>query len=197
MRKYTRIIKDEISNVSHFLDEFLEFAKPPVPNFNLIGIKSVINETLSLTDHYIREHKINVIKNIESDLPLIMADSRQLKQVFMNLILNSVQAKREEEGLLKITSFLKNNSSLGKETGETKEEYVVVDFFDYGQGIKKEKIESIFNPFFTTKEDGLGLGLAICHGIIERHHGMIEAESEPGKWTLIRITLPVYNVTNE
>ena len=75
VEKYTRIIKDEINHVSHFLDEFLEFAKPPDPEFSSIDVKSVINETLSLTDHYIHEHQIEVIKNVDNDLPLIMADS--------------------------------------------------------------------------------------------------------------------------
>ncbi len=186
VEKYTRIIKDEINEVSRFLDEFLEFAKPPDPNFISLDIKSVINETLALTDYYIRGHKMEIIKNIEDDLPPIMADSAQLKQMFMNLILNSVQAQREKERLLKISSYLKN-----------KEGYIVVEFFDYGHGIQEEKIERIFDPFFTTKENSTGLGLAICHGIVERHNGKIEAESEPGKWTLIKISLPVYDEKNE
>lgn len=187
IKKYTRIIKDEINEVSHFLDEFLEFAKPTEPDFNFADITSIMEETLSLTDHYTHEHKTKVVKNFDSNLPQIMADSGQLKQVFMNLILNSVQAGKDEKGLLKITSYRKTN----------KENNIVVEFLDRGQGIGKDEIEKIFDPFFTTKEDSTGLGLAISRGIIERHQGKIEAESEPGKWTVIRISLPVYDVKNE
>jgi len=195
VEKYARIIKDEINSICNFLDEFLKFARPPDSKFSLTDINSVIDETLSLAEHYIHKNHIRVEKYIGDSLPLIKADPIQLKQVFMNIILNSAQAKKGKDGLIKITFSLKRNRSLPQESGSADKKCLVVEFYDQGQGIENDKISKIYDPFFTTKEEGTGLGLAICHNIIENHNGKIEAESEYGQWTLIRISFPLNNVT--
>jgi len=190
IKKYTQIIKEEISELSSFLDGFLELARPQNVKFQFIDIHSLIKETLTLSEHYLTEHKMRVDISFSENLPQIYGDPQQIKQVYMNLILNAVQAKRRDTGLLKVKSYLKGNKDFNKKL-------VIVDFLDYGQGIPNEHIDKIFDPFYTTKEEGTGLGLSICLSIIERHSGKIEIESELGQWTLVRMNLPVIYMQEE
>ena len=100
--------------------------------------------------------------------------------------MNAVQAKKKGAGLIKVKSCLKKNNDFYRE--------LRIEFFDYGQGISNENINKIFDPSYTTKEDGTGLGLSTCLSIVERHKGKIEIESELGQWTLVRICLKVINL---
>ncbi len=177
IKKYTQIIKDEISVLSSFLDEFLEFARPREPSFQQTDINILVAETLSLMEHYATEHNMRISKNLSGNLPRIYVDPQQIKQVFMNIIINAVQAKKNGEGLLTVKTRA--------------EEFVVIEFFDYGKGIPRDKLGEIFEPFFTTKEKGTGLGLAMCRNIIIKHGGRIEIDSGYGQWTLVRIIFPV------
>jgi signal transduction histidine kinase len=186
IKKYTQIIKEEISELSSFLDGFLEFARPPDPTFQFIEINSLIEETLSLTQQYLTEHNMSVDKSFSENIPSFYGDPQQLKQVFMNIVLNAAQAKKKGAGLLKVKSYLKKNNDFDKE--------LRIEFFDYGQGISDENIHKIFDPFYTTKKDGTGLGLSTCFSIVERHKGKIEIESELGQWTLVRICLKVIDL---
>ena len=181
--RFTTIIKDEINEVAKFLDEYLQFARPATPRFTPTNINSVLDETLHLAENLIEQNRIKVNKELETDLPLLMADSKQMKQVFMNIILNSIEAM-PSGGVLGIHTF--------KEllNGELKD--VAVEFSDTGKGISRDKVEKIFEPFYTTKEEGSGLGLSISQGIIERHKGKIVVESEEGKGSTLRIILPAY-----
>jgi two-component system NtrC family sensor kinase len=183
IQKYAQIIKDEIHGLCGFVDEFLDFAKPQTPQFTLVNLNEVLQEIFNLSEHYLSDHQMAVEWNCCDKLPDIYADSSQLKQVFINVILNAVQAKKNGEGCLKITTrFLKNSAH---------NEWIGIEFLDYGYGIPKEKINQVFEPFFTTKDEGSGLGLAICQRIVERHQGTITIESETGQWTLVRISFPV------
>ncbi len=186
IKKYTQIIKEEISELSSFLDGFLEFARPPDLTFQFVEINSLIEETLSLSQQYLAEHNMSVDKSFSENIPSFYGDPQQLKQVFMNLISNAVQAKKKGSGLTKVKSYLKKNNDFDRE--------LRIEFFDYGQGISDENINKIFDPFYTTKEDGTGLGLSTCLSIVERHKGKIEIESELGQWTLVRIYLKVIDL---
>lgn len=192
IQKYTQIIKNEIHELCGFVDEFLEFAKPQIPQFTLINLNVVLREILHLSEHYLAEHQMKVEWNCSDELPDIYADSGQLKQVFINVILNAVQAKKSGEGCLKITTRFPKNS--------VHNEWIMIEFLDYGCGIPKEKINQVLEPFFTTKDEGSGLGLAICQRIVERHQGTITIESETGQWTSVRISFPVidnHEITTE
>ena len=188
--KYTQIIKEEISILSSFLDDFLQFARPQSLKFQSVDINSLLKETLILMDHYIKSHQMRIVKNLSKNLPPLYADHNQLKQVFMNFILNAVQAKRKGEGLLKLKSSLEQNSDANQKS-------VIIEFFDYGQGIPLDNIKKIFDPFYTTKEKGTDLGLPICRNIIKQHGGKIEIDSGLGQWTLVQIILPVVGIQKE
>jgi signal transduction histidine kinase len=136
------------------------------------------------------EHKVNNIKTITrfaSDLPEVVADSFQIEQVFVNIIINAEYAMEKA-----------NRGGVLTATTEKKEDYVRITFTDDGIGISEKDLGHIFDPFFTTKEvgEGTGLGLSICHGIINKHGGRIIAQSELGKGTTFILELPV-NKCNE
>ena len=122
---------------------------------------------------------IKVTREETKSLPQVMADFGQLEQVFINLVVNAIQAM-SEEGELTI------HSSLGED------DYVKVTFQDTGCGIPPENLDKLFTPFFTTKQEvkGVGLGLSVSYGIIERHGGRIEVQSEPGKGSTFTVYLP-------
>jgi len=134
-------------------------------------------------DDQIRCKKINVKKIYASELPKIIMDSNQIKQVFTNLFMNSIEA-------------MQGGGILGVRTDQNKDKtgqvYVKITVSDTGEGIPEEKIRKIFDPFFTTKAAArnTGLGLSITKGIIDKHRGTIEIESEPGRGTRVMVGLP-------
>ena len=188
IQKYTGIIEEEINRLSKFLDGFLEFARPQQFNFKPVDINKLLKDVLILSEQYIMENDFTVEEELQPDLPRINADSQQLKQVFMNLILNAIQAKGNKPGRIKIRSYRDNNSENGAEKA------IIIEFIDFGTGIREEDMKNIFEPFFTTKKDGTGLGLSTCLNIIEQHNGELAVESKEGEWTIFKIKL--YNKTH-
>jgi len=148
-----------------------------------MDIAPVIDETLSFMDHQIRLKKIHVKRQYAPSLPKIIMDSNQIKQVFTNIFMNAIEAM-PGGGILEV------RTEPGKD--ETGQAYVRVVVSDTGEGIPEDRIRSVFDPFFTTKntEGNTGLGLSITKGIIDKHHGTIEIESEPGRGTRVMIGLP-------
>ncbi len=122
-----------------------------------------------------------------ADNTTIQADTEQLKQVFLNIIMNAVEAMSENmfDCLRTLIISIEKGATINANS-----RYLIISFEDTGKGIEQKDIENVFNPFFTTKEEGTGLGLAICYGIVKRHDGEIEIKSMPGKGTCINIKLP-------
>ena len=147
----------------------------------MVNCNDVITKSLELAAHSAVLHHIDVVKELDEQCPNIMADFDQLQQVCTNLILNAIQAMSGGGTLTLRTS------------GNT--EWVKMEVQDTGCGITPENLRHIYTPFFTTKDKGkgVGLGLAVAHGIIERHNGKIEVQSEVGKGTTFTITLPIEN----
>lgn len=184
-------IKEDIAIINHeairaadVVKNLLTFARKHKTSKQQMKINSIIASVLGLR-HY--EHKVNNVKIITrfaSDLPDIVADSFQIRQVFFNIIMNAEYAmeKKNRGGIVTITT-------------EKKESHIRITFTDNGAGISEENLGYIFNPFFTTKEvgEGTGLGLSICHGIITEHGGRIYARSEAGEGATFIIELPVNN----
>jgi signal transduction histidine kinase len=148
-----------------------------------VSIIAPLEETLSLLSSEFARRKIRVTCQYQPFLPPVMGDHDQLKQVFVNLCLNSIEAMGED-GTLTIT--------VGSDSGH--EEWastLIIDILDTGPGIPTEHLANIFEPFFTLKDKGTGLGLAICHGIIDCHRGSIVATNRadsPG--AIFTLTLP-------
>lgn len=158
----------------------LDFARQRKPDKKEWDIHSLIERTLSLVENQAPFQNIKIIKEFKNDIPLIMIDSDQIQQVFMNIIINAADVMAGSGGTLTIKTDLKDG-------------FVRISFTDTGCGMTEEQLKKLFTPFFTTKETGkgTGLGLAISYGIVQSHNGEIEVESELGKGSTFRIKLPI------
>jgi signal transduction histidine kinase len=177
-REDLKVIEEEINRINEIVDQFLRFAKPAPPLFAKAEVLPIFEETLQLLRPQIEKHRIHVQKEFQP-LPPILMDREQMKQAILNLLLNAVQAMPTGGQLA-----LKGHAPEGNR-------WVQLSIRDSGVGIPAEDINKLFDPFFSTKEGGVGLGLSITHRIIDQHDGKIEVESAPGKGTLFTIWLPV------
>ena len=177
----------EVERINKIVQGLLSFARPSDLNTSDINIEQLINQTLLLVTNTLRKQNVEVEFEYFTDNTTIQGDAEQLKQVFLNIILNAVEAMGKNPPERSRTLII----SIEKGTPiNTHSRYLIISFEDSGKGIEQKNIENVFNPFFTTKEEGAGLGLAICYGIINRHEGEIEVKSVPDKGTCINIKLP-------
>lgn len=172
----------EVERINKIVQGLLSFARPSDLNTSDINIEQLINQTLLLVTNTLRKQNVEVEFEYFTDNTTIQGDAEQLKQVFLNIILNAVEAMGKNPPERSRTLII----SIEKGTPiNTHSRYLIISFEDSGKGIEQKNIENVFNPFFTTKEEGTGLGLAICYGIINRHEGEIEVKSVPDKGTCI------------
>ncbi len=159
----------------------LDFARPSEPNVEMGQLEDVVESVLLLVDKQALFQNITVEKKFSPDLPVIAFDKSQIQQVLMNIILNAAESMEDEGKLLTEAQLSKDGR------------YVEIRIGDTGYGIPKENIDKLFETFFTTKKpgEGPGLGLSISYGIVKKHGGKIQVESEVGKGTVFLIKLPV------
>ncbi len=159
----------------------LDFSRQRKPDKVLSNINTVMEQCLSFVENQALFLNIEIIKNFQEDLPMVVIDPSQIERVIMNMIINAAEAM-EGDGELYLSTYSDPGSG-----------YVVLEFKDNGPGISEEDIEKIFDPFFTTKDvgHGTGLGLAISYGVVKAHQGTITVESEIGKGTKFIVSLPV------
>lgn len=177
----------EVERINKIVQGLLSFARPSALDASEVNIEQLINQTLLLVTNILRKQNIEVEFEYFTDNTTIQADAEQLKQVFLNIILNAVEAMNRN------TPDRSRTLIISIEKGapiNPHSRYLIISFEDTGRGIEQKDIENVFNPFFTTKEEGTGLGLAICYGIINRHEGEIEVKSTPGKGTCMNVKLP-------
>lgn len=164
----------EVERINKIVQGLLSFARPSDLNTSDINIEQLINQTLLLVTNTLRKQNVEVEFEYFTDNTTIQGDAEQLKQVFLNIILNAVEAMGKNPPERSRTLII----SIEKGTPiNTHSRYLIISFEDSGKGIEQKNIENVFNPFFTTKEEGTGLGLAICYGIINRHEGEIEVKA--------------------
>ena len=164
----------------------LDFSRQRKPDKTLCNINNLLQESLSFLENQALMHNIQVITQLDNDLPSIVIDPSQVQRVFINIIVNAAEAMNGN-GKLSITT--KSDPVRG---------CIEIIISDTGMGISEENLEKIFDPFFTTKETGhgVGLGLAISYGIIKEHGGMVSVESEVGKGTTFIVRLPIISTQN-
>jgi nitrogen-specific signal transduction histidine kinase len=174
---YTEIMLDEINRINGLVSEFLLLSKPKDTVFYKVNISTVINEILPIIRNEAILHNVTVEYESKPSLPEIVADRELLKQVFLNICKNGIEAMGEG-GTLTI-----------REKVDREEGRVCVDIHDTGPGIPAFLIDKIFDPFFTTKEEGIGLGLSVCQRIIHDMGGVIRVKSK-GFGTTFTISIP-------
>lgn len=176
----------EATRLNRIVTEFLRYSRPPDLNLKDCDLRELVNETVELIKHDGQVQAAQeVIVHHDQNVPLIQVDPDKMKQVFWNLAVNALQAM-PSGGRLTIATACRRVTS-GRRSGEI----VEVVFQDTGVGIRPEDLNKIFFPFFTTKKEGSGLGLATAQRIVDQHGGWIRAESEKGKGARFAVCLPV------
>lgn len=178
---------NETERINKIVQGLLSFARPSELNSAEVNLEQLINQTLLLINNTLKKQQVEVEFEYFTEQTTIMGDAEQLKQVCLNMILNAVEAMKENDASRPRTLYISMEQGV---LIDARSHYLLLSFEDTGKGIDEKDIENVFNPFFTTKEEGTGLGLAICYGIINRHKGELEVRSTPGKGTCFTIKLP-------
>jgi signal transduction histidine kinase len=169
--------------------EVLEFVRPIQLQVERAGLPEVLKDSITLAEGKMRRGAVSINTVIDSDVPELLADPHQLRQLFSNLLANAFEALGGE-GHVDIRAWLLpgEEDSVGVDPQPPQ---VVVEVRDTGPGIAPDDMERIFSPFFSTKPQGTGLGLAIVRNVVDAHDGRIDATSAPGRGTTFKVTLPV------
>ncbi|EQB62578.1 MAG: Sensor protein [candidate division Zixibacteria bacterium RBG-1] len=177
--EYVQVVQEEIDRITKILNQLLSFYKPDAEvRMEPTDVGKVLEETLKFVEPQIKEKNLKLVSRIEPHLPLIKASAEELKQVFLNLLMNA-RDFTPNGGKIEVKAGLQNKG-------------IRIEFTDSGSGIPDENLDKIFEPFFTTKNgEGAGLGLSVCYGIIERHKGTIFAENIKGGGSRFLIYLPI------
>jgi signal transduction histidine kinase len=175
-KKLSAVIIEESSRLHNIVMEFLDFARPQEPNIQACHLDEIIRKNLQFLRPELDKKRISIQDNLDGRSLKLQADAQLLYRTFLNIFVNAIQA-------------MKNGGTITVNVSEEKDHYVI-GIEDSGCGISRENLSKIFNPFFSTKDKGSGLGLSIVRNIIEGHRGTIRIQSEEGSGTKVIIVLP-------
>jgi len=181
--KFSKIVSGEVGRIDSLVHQLLDFAKPSLPKLIPVNIHTLLEETLSFLNNQLIKHKIKVKKELRATQFTIQADLNQLKQAFLNIFLNAIDAMPNGG------SFDIKTTAINSQTAD--KQFIQIIISDTGCGIRKKDLPHIFEPFYTAKDGGAGLGLSITHEIIKNHDGKILVESNTNKGTTFIIELPL------
>lgn len=178
--EYLNTILMNINRISKIVRELVDFARPSGYETSYVNVNRLIENAVNIVKYDRRAKRIELQLKLSPELPELFIVADQLLQVFINILINAVDALTEKNPLIEIRTYLKN-------------EYIYIEFQDYGIGIPEKNISKIFEPFFTTKKvgKGTGLGLSVSYGIIKNMNGTIEVRSKVGQGSTFTIKLPV------
>ncbi len=190
---FAELVPHEVDRIDRIVARLLDFARPKPTQFQLQDLRQIVEDVIALVENQARKNSITIETLFPSEPGLVYGDEQQLHQVFLNLILNAIEAMKDTEGdvlriMIEHGPMPGDRSPMGT-LNET--EAVKVSVTDSGSGIDQANLERLFTPFFTTKENGCGLGLSVVHGIVTEHHGQIDVSSITGKRTTFVVSLPV------
>lgn len=180
INRYLHLMESELTRCGDIVKNLLSFSRQSKGEIKEHQVSEIINKALSIINHDLQLKGINVIKEIDPEVPHVSCDLRQMQQAVLNLLINASEAM-EQGGTIIVRA------------GESKRQgFVYIEVEDTGCGIPKEHLDKIFEPFFTTKDDGkgVGLGLSVTYAIVMKHGGMIDVESQEGKGARFIINLP-------
>jgi two-component system sensor histidine kinase HydH len=175
-QKLARVIDEESNRLNNIVTEFLDFARPQVPNLSKCDLVEIIQKNLAFLQPELEKRRIQIHHNLDGRSMRLQADHDLLYRAFFNIFINAIQSMNDG-GTIRINL-------------EERRDHLLAEIEDSGFGISPENLKKIFNPFFTTKQKGSGLGLAIVGKIIEGHEGSVAIESKEGEGTKVKIQLP-------
>ena len=177
LETYLEIAKGEINRLDYIISQFLQAIRPTRPELKPVSLNDILLDTVTLLGPEIENREVTLSQHFAEELPNAPLDEVQVKQALVNLIKNAIQAMTQG-GALTLTTIAETDG-------------VWVYVADTGGGIPQEKINRIFQPYFTTKKEGSGLGLMIVQRIVREHGGRIELESNTGQGTTFRLWFPL------
>jgi two-component system sensor histidine kinase HydH len=177
LKEKLHIIQSEVQRLENFLGDLRDFTRPATPVMQKMNINEVIHDVDVLMQEEAKNRDINLVEQLDPHLPPLQADPNQMKQVLLNLVKNAFEAM-DSGGQIVLASGAEDNQ-------------VWFSVKDTGGGMPPDVLEKIFNPFFTTKKKGTGLGLAVIHKIVADHHGSVSVQSLPDQGTTFQVKLPV------
>ena len=189
--EYTDVLLSEVERVNRIIGMLLDLGRPVELSPARLNLHLLLERVALLSEEMAREGGVSIVKRYDPSLPPILADEDRLLQVFHNLVRNAIEAMPGGGRLTLITRLSLNPLFTKVDLGTGMRTMAEVAFADEGEGIPDALRGKIFDPFFTTKATGLGLGLALCHRIMEEHKGAIRVESAPGRGTTVSCFLPV------
>jgi len=189
--EYTDVLLQEVTRVNRIIEMLLDLGRPvtlrPVP----LNLHQLLERVALLSQELATERGVHIQRRYDPSLPPILADEDRMVQVFHNLVRNAIEAM-PTGGRLTLVSRLSMNPLFTKvDLGAGQRSMAEVQVADEGEGIPEAARAKLFTPFFTTKDKGLGLGLALCHRILEEHRGAIQVTSEPGRGTTVSCFIPL------
>ncbi|MGI9953358.1 ATP-binding protein [Moorellaceae bacterium AZ2] len=178
-QQYFQIMLEELDRINRIIKEFLSLARPSQPQLKIADINELISEALLLAEQEALMNEVVLEFDKGEGLPLLFLDPLQIKQVILNLVSNAIHAAGPK-GYIKVWSL-----------HEKEKRMVIIGVEDNGPGIPPDKLEQIFEPFYTTKDHGTGLGLTLSQRIVEGHGGKIEVTSRVGEGSCFKVCLPL------
>jgi signal transduction histidine kinase len=176
--EYLEVIQTEIRRLNALAENFLRLSRPAPPNLGPVDVGEILRHVLTLVAREADDRKVEVRPELPGTGPIALGDEGQLCQVFLNVILNALQAI-QGGGTVRVAAAPAGRAGM-----------VEVQVADTGTGVSSDDLGRIFDPYFTTRPGGLGLGLAIARRIVEDHHGQITVRSTPGVGTLVGVRIP-------
>ena len=178
---FLAIMEKETARCGEIVKNLLSFSRPSAVRKEPVSINDIIEQALGILTHKIEISGVTLLRQLGSDLPPVTCDFKQIQQALMNMIINGVEAMTQGGTLTIASRFL------------PKEKMIEVEIRDTGSGIPRKHLDNLFEPFFSTKAEGkgVGLGLSVSYGIIHNHHGLIKVDSTLGQGTTFRVYLPV------
>lgn len=175
-------IIDQSRRASKILTDLMQFARPPEPRLEPSVINFVLRQVVATMRSRLERQGIRIVEHYQEPLPRVRLDRRRIEQVFVHLIVNAEQAMAGKGGVLTLRTG-----------SDAERRRVHIEIEDTGPGVPLEIRDRIFDPFFTTRGqgEGTGLGLAVCHGVLESHGGAVEVGGEPGRGAVFTVSLPV------
>ena len=176
----------EVDRICGLINDLLSFARPSRPKVVQENMNDAVDGITRILETEAKEKNVEIARDFAASLPKVWIDREQMKQVFMNLILNAIQAMKGEGGTILISTRFHSRDQSGQ-AGQ----FVQVEIRDTGVGIPEENLDHIFDPFFTNKDEGSGLGLSISHQIVQEHGGYVTVESKVGAGTSFFVNIPI------
>ena len=191
LTEYTGVLLTEVDRVNRIIEQLLDLARPVQVTRRPLNLHQLFERVALMHEEAARERSVTIVRRYDPSLPAILGDEDRLVQVFHNLVRNAIEAMKRP-GQLVLASRVSMNALYGRiDTGTGQRIMVEAVVADEGSGIPTGLRSRIFDPFFTTKASGMGLGLAVCHRIIEEHNGAIQVDSIEGRGTTVTCFLPI------